>query len=80
MDLLLPTCSTIPIASPFCILPNYILEPIDLTGNTSPSASPHVSLFLKETMPESQPVIDPSFLDPVEYTYSLGPKTIHKFF
>ncbi|KAJ7734872.1 hypothetical protein B0H16DRAFT_1767019 [Mycena metata] len=62
---------------------NTSTEPIDLTGG-SRSPSPNIPSFMfadtATTTPSHQLAIDPSFSDPVEYTYGPGPRAIPKFY
>ncbi|KAJ7487497.1 hypothetical protein B0H11DRAFT_1913183 [Mycena galericulata] len=56
------------------------LEPIDLTASLSRSPSPWP--WARATTPEPSITIDPTYSDPVEYTYSTGPRVLpnRKFF
>ncbi|KAJ7464811.1 hypothetical protein B0H11DRAFT_2240570 [Mycena galericulata] len=74
--------------------PSRLFEPIDLTGSRSPSpASAWTNYFGGYTLPtapnapstpEQAPApeapIDPTYSDPVEYSYGTGPKAPRKFF
>ncbi|KAJ7434640.1 hypothetical protein B0H11DRAFT_1938337 [Mycena galericulata] len=56
------------------------LEPVDLTASLSRSPSPWP--WARATTPEPSITIDPTYSDPVEYTYSTGPRVLpnRKFF